>query len=145
MQENEKRSNRAWFEVGADTERKLKIKATQVSGLQREIANVLMDRLFEFSDFEETEVLTERFGIAYVQGMADALALKDVLDGALLDLGLSGVIEVGKKQAVVEWQKQAQKVRVGQIAALQNDFALALSAAVVAHRGTDTGARAGGH
>jgi hypothetical protein len=131
--EREKRSNRAWFEVGADAERKLKIKASQVSALQRELANVLMDRLFKQGSFEEVDALTERFTLTYPAGIAEALDLKDVLDKAMLDMGLSGSIDLNKKppQATITWQKQAQKVRVGQIAGLQNDFALALAASSI--------------
>ncbi len=128
--EGERRSGLAYFEIGADTERKLKIKAGQLSALRRELAGRLMERLFRFDNFEESDSLTERLKIAFPVGMGEALSLGDALRDAIADLGLAGRVVVGKKasQAVVEWQKQAQKVRVGAIAALQNDIALALAA-----------------
>ncbi len=128
--EGERRSGLAYFEIGADTERKLKIKAGQLSTLRRELASRLMERLFRFNNFEESDPLTERLKITFPVGVGEALGLRDVLQDAIADLGLAGSVVIGKKasQAVIEWQKQAQKVRVGAIAALQNDIALALAA-----------------
>ncbi|PJF46848.1 MAG: DNA translocase FtsK [Chloroflexi bacterium] len=128
--EGERRSGLAYFEIGADTERKLKIKAGQLSTLRRELAGRLMERLFHFDNFEESDQLTERLTLAFPAGVGEALSLGDVLQDAIASLGLAGSVIIGKKasQAVIEWQKQAQKVRVGAIAALQNDIALALAA-----------------
>ncbi|MFC1464686.1 MAG: DNA translocase FtsK [Candidatus Brachytrichaceae bacterium NZ_4S206] len=128
--EGERRSGLAYFEIGADTERKLKIKAGQLSALRRELSGRLMDRLFRFDNFEESDQLTERLKVAFPAGVGEAVDLKDALEDVIADLGLAGSVISGKKasQAVIEWQKQAQKVRVGAIAALQNDIALALAA-----------------
>ncbi|BCX03456.1 MAG: hypothetical protein KatS3mg053_1394 [Candidatus Roseilinea sp.] len=128
--EGERRSGLAYFEVGADTERKLKIKTGQLSALRRELAGRLMERLFGFDSFEESDQLTDRLKITFPAGMGEAIALKETLEDVIADLGLAGKVIMGKKasHAVVEWQKQAQKVRVGAIAALQNDLALALAA-----------------
>ncbi|GIV84089.1 MAG: hypothetical protein KatS3mg052_1096 [Candidatus Roseilinea sp.] len=128
--EGERRSGLAYFEIGADAERKLKIKAGQLSTLRRELAGRLMERLFHFDNFEESDLLTERLKITFPVGVSEALSLGDVLQDAIASLGLAGSVIIGKKasQAVIEWQKQAQKVRVGAIAALQNDIALALAA-----------------
>jgi hypothetical protein len=130
FREDNRRSNRAFYEIGADTERKLKIKASQLSGLQRELASALMSRLFQFDDFAESDQLTERLALSFPAGMADALNLHDKLEAVILEMGLAGNVDVPKRatHATIEWQKQAQKVRVGSIAALQNDFALALAA-----------------
>ncbi|MCS6847868.1 MAG: DNA translocase FtsK [Anaerolineae bacterium] len=128
--EGEQRSGLAYFEIGADTERKLKIKVGQLSALRRELAGRLMERLFRFDDFAESDQLTERLKVMFPAGIGEAIALKDALEDVIADLGLAGGVIMGKKasQAVIEWQKQAQKVRVGAIAALQNDLALALAA-----------------
>ncbi len=128
--EGDRRSGRAVFEIGADTERKLKIKAGQVSNLRRELAAALCDRLFEVDDFAGSDQLTERLTISFPAGIADALGLKDVLEATILELGLAGEIDLPRRstKADIVWAKQAQKVRVGAIAALQNDFALALAA-----------------
>ncbi|MFN4293440.1 MAG: DNA translocase FtsK [Thermoflexales bacterium] len=128
--EGERRAGLAYFEIGADTERKLKIKAGQLNALRRELTVRLMERLFRFDNFEESDSLTERLKIAFPVGVGEALSLGDALQDAIADLGLAGSVVIGKKasQAVIEWQKQAQKVRVGAIAALQNDIALALAA-----------------
>ncbi len=128
--EGERRAGLAYFEIGADTERKLKIKVGQISALHRELAARLMDRLFQFDGFEGSDQLTERLKISFPAGVGDAIGLRDALEDFMADLGLAGGVIVGKKasHAVIEWQKQAQKVRVGAIAALQNDLALALAA-----------------
>lgn len=128
--EGERRSGRAFFEIGADTERKLKIKVGQISGLHRELAARLTERLFRFDDFAGSDQLIERLKISFPAGLADALGLKALFEDVMADLGLAGTVTLPRKasQAVIEWQKQAQKVRVGAIAALQNDFALALAA-----------------
>jgi hypothetical protein len=128
--EGERRAGLAYFEIGADTERKLKIKVSQIGALQRELASRLIERLFQFDGFENSDQLIERLKISFPANVGDAIALKDVLEDAIADLGLAGSVIMGRKasHAVVEWQKQAQKVRVGAIAALQNDLALALAA-----------------
>jgi hypothetical protein len=128
--DGDRRSGRAVFEIGADTERKLKIKASQVSNLRRELASALSDRLFELDDFAGSDQLTERLTISFPAGIADALNLKDVLEATIMELGLAGEIDLPRRstKADIAWAKQAQKVRVGAIAALQNDFALALAA-----------------
>lgn len=131
--ELDRRSGLAFFEIGADTERKLKIKASQISSLHRELASALMARLFTFDDFAESDQFVERLMLSFPAGTAEAIGLKDALEAIILDLGLAGSVDVGKRaaQARIEWQKQAQKVRVGAIAALQNDFALALAASSI--------------
>ncbi len=128
--DGDRRSGRAMFEIGADTERKLKIKAGQISSLRRELAAALSDRLFELDDFAASDQLTERLTITFPAGIADALNLKDVLEATIMELGLAGELDLPRRstKADIVWAKQAQKVRVGAIAALQNDFALALSA-----------------
>jgi hypothetical protein len=128
-QEGQERG-RTWFELGADTERKLKVKASQISGLRRELASWLAERLFAYDDFAGSDMLVERLTVSYPNGIADAIDLRDKLEATVLELGLAGNVAVNKKppQALIEWQKQAQKVRVGAIAALQNDIALALAA-----------------
>ena len=128
--EGERRAGLASFEIGADTERKLKLKVSQIGALQRELAIGLMERLFQLDDFEDSDQLIERLKISFPAGVGDAIALGDALEEAMAELGLVGSVTIGKKasHAVVEWQKQAQKVRVGAIAALQNDLALALAA-----------------
>ncbi|MCS7055701.1 MAG: DNA translocase FtsK [Thermoflexales bacterium] len=128
--EGERRAGLAYFEISADTERKLKIKAGQLSALHRELADRLMGRLFQFDHFEASDLLTDRLKISFPAGVGDAIGLKEVLEDAMAELGLAGNIITSKRaaQAVIEWQKQAQKVRVGAIAALQNDIALALAA-----------------
>ena len=128
--EGERRAGLACFEVGADTERKLKLKVSQIGALQRALAISLIERLFQLDDFEDSDQLIERLKISFPAGVGDAIALRDALEGVLADLGLVGSVTMSKKasHAMVEWQKQAQKVRVGAIAALQNDLALALAA-----------------
>ncbi len=131
--EGDRRSGRAMFEIGADTERKLKIKAGQVSNLRRELAATLSDRLFVLDDFAGSDQLTERLTISFPAGIADALGLKDVLEATIMELGLAGELDLPRRstKADIVWAKQAQKVRVGAIAALHNDFALALAASSI--------------
>jgi hypothetical protein len=128
--DGDRRSGRAIFEIGADTERKLKIKAGQISSLRREMAAALSDRLFDLDEFAGSDQLTERLTITFPAGIADALNLKDVLEATIMELGLAGELDLPRRstKADIVWAKQAQKVRVGAIAALQNDFALALAA-----------------
>jgi len=128
--EGERRAGRAYFEIGADTERKLRIKLSQVNGLRGALTDQLMARLFRFDDFAQSDLLTERLTIRFPAGLGEAINLKETLEATLASLGLAGSVITTKRapQAVVEWQKQAQKVRVSAIAALQNDLALALAA-----------------
>ncbi len=128
--ESERRSSRAYFEIGADTERKLRIKLSQINGLRGALTDQLMARLFRFDDFAQSDLLTERLTIRFPAGLGEAINLKETLEATLASLGLAGSVITTKRapQAVVEWQKQAQKVRVSAIAALQNDLALALAA-----------------
>jgi hypothetical protein len=128
--DGDRRSGRAVFEVGADTERKLKLKVSQVSNLRRELAAHLSDRLFTLDDFAGSDQLIERLSITFPAGIADALNLKDVLETTIMELGLAGELDLPRRstRADIVWAKQAQKVRVGAIAALHNDFALALAA-----------------
>jgi S-DNA-T family DNA segregation ATPase FtsK/SpoIIIE len=131
--EGDRKSGRALFEVGADAERKQKIRASQASSLQRGLAASLADALFHFDASDSADLLTERLLLRFPAGIADAVDLKDRLQAVMMDLGLAGTIDLDRRssQAVIEWQKQAQKVRVGQIASLQNDFALALEASSI--------------
>jgi len=128
--EGERRAGRAYFEIGADTERKLRIKLSQINGLRGALTDQLMARLFRFDDFAQSDLLTERLTIRFPAGLGEAINLKETLEATLASLGLAGSVITTKRapQAVVEWQKQAQKVRVSAIAALQNDLALALAA-----------------
>jgi len=128
--EGERRAGRAYFEIGADTERKLRIKLSQLNSLRSELAGQLLERLFRFDDFARSDLLTERLTIHFPVGVGEAIGLKESLEAVLAGLGLAGSVITGKRasQATVEWQKQAQKVRVSAIAALQNDLALALAA-----------------
>jgi hypothetical protein len=128
--EGERRAGRAYFEISADTERKLRIKLSQVNGLRGALTDQLMARLFRFDDFAQSDLLTERLTIRFPAGLGEAINLKETLEATLASLGLAGSVITTKRapQAVVEWQKQAQKVRVSAIAALQNDLALALAA-----------------
>jgi hypothetical protein len=128
--EGERRAGRAYFEIGADTERKLRIKLSQLNSLRSELASQLMERLFRFDDFAKSDLLTERLTIHFPAGVSEAIGLKESLEAVLAGLGLAGNVIISKRasQATVEWQKQAQKVRVSAIAALQNDLALALAA-----------------
>jgi len=128
--EGERRAGRAYFEIGADTERKLRIKPSQINSLRNALADELTARLFRFDDFAQSDLLTERLAIRFPAGLGEAIGLKEALEATLASLGLAGGVTAGKRaaQAIVEWQKQAQKVRVSAIAALQNDLALALAA-----------------
>ncbi len=128
--EGERRAGRAYFEIGADTERKLRIKLSQINSLRGALTDQLMARLFRFDDFAQSDLLTERLTIRFPAGLGEAINLKETLEATLASLGLAGSVITTKRapQAVVEWQKQAQKVRVSAIAALQNDLALALAA-----------------
>ncbi len=133
VHERDRRNNRVVLEIGADDDRAQKIKISQINNLHRELVSLLAEQLFIFDDFATSDMLTERLIVQFPAGIADALHARDVLSRVMSELGLAGVVESGRRasQLVVSWQKQIQKVRVGAIAALQNDLALALAATSV--------------
>ncbi|MCS6774419.1 MAG: DNA translocase FtsK [Thermoflexales bacterium] len=130
VHESDARNNRIAFELGADTERKAKLKVNQLTGLHRSLVAALADNLVRFDAFETSDMLTERLRLTLPLGLAEAIGLQQRLEDALVNLGLSGRVEMSRRntQVLIEWQRQAQKVRVSAIAALQNDLALALAA-----------------
>ncbi len=127
--ESEVRGGRLAFEIGADSERKVKIKVLQLTNLHRNLVNTLAESLVRFDNFSTSDMLTERLVVRVPGAVAEALELRQHFERALAELGLAGTIAPGRRGSlIIEWQKQTQKVRVSAIAALQNDLALALAA-----------------
>ncbi|MFN3705085.1 MAG: DNA translocase FtsK [Thermoflexales bacterium] len=133
IHERDRRNSRVVLEIGADDDRTQKIRAAQINALHRDLVSTLAEQLFSFDDFATSDMLTERLVVQCPAGVAEALRAREALSRAMSELGLAGAVESGKhaSQLVVSWQKQIQKVRVGAIAALQNDLALALAATSV--------------
>lgn len=125
-----KRGNKASYEAVVDEDRREKFKAGHVNALRKVISSELTERLFDYDIVAGADSLMERLEITFTAKVADAVQMKDRLEAISMELGLAGSVQVDKKagKAVIDWQKQAQKVRVSQIAALRDDLALALQA-----------------
>lgn len=128
VEESEARGARIVFELGADSERKLKIRALQLTNLHRGLVNALAENLVRFDNLDASDMLTERLTVRVPMAIAEAIELRRHFGRALAELGLVGEVNIARRGLVVEWQKQTQKVRVSAIAALQDDLALALAA-----------------
>ncbi|HQW33816.1 MAG TPA: DNA translocase FtsK [Thermoflexales bacterium] len=125
-----KRGTKASYEAVVDEDRREKFKAGHVNALRKVLSSELTERLFDYDIVSAPDSMVERLEITFTAKVADAVQMKDRLEAIAMELGLAGSVQVDKKggKAVIDWQKQAQKVRVSQIAALRDDFALALQA-----------------
>ena len=135
LNEMARKSKQIRYELVLDTieGKKMRYKASHANTFQKGLAEAFVNRLLRFDDESGpvSDSQVDRSMLMVHESLIKSIDLKASIETALAELGLVGVIEVNDKDgyALIEWEKSTQKVRVGQIAALQNDFALALSAA----------------